>query len=352
MTKGYVKLFLGEETANDESAMEDLKSDDTVSAAMRGYTVGRVVFWVIYVVILLAAVLNLVAFCAKLAKMIPLLFETVIGVLSLAFFGYMRFGLIGSLVKSASGLAGGLGSMVGLGSAVSDDAVQGMLSKVLGSLFGVPFMILMLGGAFLLVVTSILFMFIGQPSAANQSSFAGSVPEPAYNPAPAPAPMVSPEPTPVVNPAPAPAVNPTPVVNPAPAPAPVVNPAPAPAVNPAPAPAQAARPAQAASAQQAMGQVRVVKGVATGQGFALPQDKKVIVGKNPQKSNLVIADPHVSNIHCSIRYIAATNRYIIKDHSSNGTFVNGVRLQKDTAMEYPAGTLLCLADGSNEILLG
>ena len=101
-----------------------------------------------------------------------------------------------------------------------------------------------------------------------------------------------------------------------------------------------------------MGQVRCTKGIAMGQGFSLPQESKVVVGKSRQNANLLIQDPHVSNIHCSIRYQAATNSYIVKDHSSNGTFVNGVRLQKDVPMVFPAGTVLQLADGSNEITLG
>ena len=63
-------------------------------------------------------------------------------------------------------------------------------------------------------------------------------------------------------------------------------------------------------------------------------------------------NPNVSNVHCSIRYRANSNTYIVKDHSTNGTFVNGVRLQKDMEMQFPAGTVLQLADGSNEITLG
>lgn len=100
------------------------------------------------------------------------------------------------------------------------------------------------------------------------------------------------------------------------------------------------------------GQVKCTQGAAMGQGFKLPEDRKVIVGKSPQNATLVIHDQHVSNVHCSIRYRAETNSYIVKDHSTNGTFVQGVRLAKDIAVEYPAGTVLSLADGSNKITLG
>lgn len=100
------------------------------------------------------------------------------------------------------------------------------------------------------------------------------------------------------------------------------------------------------------GRVKCTQGAAMGQGFKLPEDRKVIVGKSPQNATLVIHDQHVSNVHCSIRYRQETDSYIVKDHSTNGTFVQGIRLAKEVAMEYPAGTVLSLADGTNKITLG
>lgn len=102
------------------------------------------------------------------------------------------------------------------------------------------------------------------------------------------------------------------------------------------------------------GKVRCTKGETSGvPGYALPQDRKVIVGKSPHQANLVIINnARVSNIHCSIRYNAEANAYRIKDHSTNGTFVNGARLPREQMVEYPAGTVLSLADGSVEITLG
>jgi hypothetical protein len=104
--------------------------------------------------------------------------------------------------------------------------------------------------------------------------------------------------------------------------------------------------------QPAMGKVVCTKGVAKGTGLSLPEDKKVVVGKNPQSSNLVINNPKVSNIHCSVRYVPASNTYIVKDHSKNGTYINGQRLQNGVPITLHAGTVLSLADGSDEITLG
>lgn len=168
-----------------------------------------------------------------------------------------------------------------------------------------------LGGLFLLM--GIVACFVGR---------AGEIP--------APGPFPTPEPGPFPEPNPFPFPDPTPFPKPVPPP---------PAPKPVPAPPKS-------------GRVKCTQGVAVGQGYKLPEDRKVIVGKSPQNATLVIHDQHVSNIHCSIRYRAETDTYIVKDHSRNGTFVHGVRLGKDVAMEYPSGTVLSLADGTNKITLG
>ena len=158
------------------------------------------------------------------------------------------------------------------------------------------------------------------------------VPAPGPYPVPDPMPMPIPEPIPVPDPEPTPFLEPTPA--PIPQPAPVPQPVPQPPV-------------------QQLGRVRCIEGNANVPGYKFPEENKIIVGANPTRCQIVInGAPHVSNIHCSIRYNAQKNTYIVKDHSSNGTFVNGARLPKDQAMEYPAGTILSLADGSNKLRLG
>ena len=153
-------------------------------------------------------------------------------------------------------------------------------------------------------------------------------------PVPAPEPYPVPDPTPMPMPIPDPIPMPDPMPVPAPKPIPVPEPIPQPPV-------------------QQLGRVRCIEGNANVPGYKFPEENKIIVGANPTRCQIVInGAPHVSNIHCSIRYNAQKNTYIVKDHSSNGTFVNGARLPKDQAMEYPAGTILSLADGSNKLRLG
>ena len=153
-------------------------------------------------------------------------------------------------------------------------------------------------------------------------------------PVPAPEPYPVPDPTPMPMPIPDPIPMPDPMPVPAPKPIPVPEPIPQPPV-------------------QQLGRVRCIEGNANVPGYKFPEENKIIVGANPTRCQIVInGAPHVSNIHCRIRYNAQKNTYIVKDHSSNGTFVNGARLPKDQAMEYPAGTILSLADGSNKLRLG
>ncbi len=178
-----------------------------------------------------------------------------------------------------------------------------------------------LGALFLLM--ALTTCFVGRPEV---------IPEPEPLPEPNPFPFPEPFPEPNPFPFPEPFPEPKPFPNPTPFPQPVPPP-------PVPVPPKS-------------GRVKCTQGVAVGQGYKLPEDRKVIVGKSPQNATLVIHDQHVSNIHCSIRYRAETDTYIVKDHSTNGTFVHGVRLGKDVAVEYPSGTVLSLADGTNKITLG
>lgn len=143
------------------------------------------------------------------------------------------------------------------------------------------------------------------------------------------------------------AAMPLPVQTPEPQAVPTPQPASAPVLTPQknPIPAQQ-------QVKEKMGNVCVLKGEVRGKrDYVIPKNCKIILGKNPNKANIVFRNPHVSNIHCSISYNAQTNRYIVKDHSSNGTFIANKRLQKEVQTECPAGTVLYLADSNTSVIL-
>lgn len=191
-----------------------------------------------------------------------------------------------------------------------------------------------LAAAFLQLISTILFKNATDNFVTGQAAMPLPVPTPVQQPFPIQTP---PQPSPVPQPVQTPV--PQAVPTPQPASAPVLTPQ----KNPIPAQQQV---------KEKMGNVCVLKGEVRGKrDYVIPKNCKIILGKNPNKANIVFRNPHVSNIHCSISYNAQTNRYIVKDHSSNGTFIANKRLQKEVQTECPAGTVLYLADSNTSVIL-
>lgn len=312
---GTIMLKSAEQFLGGKENIEENDLESLYESLKSGWGTMRMMFWMIYIVDILMMVLLILGFVLGWNKIIPLAIDAVYAVAVTGIFGVIRFVSPAMGGNALSGLDDML-STFGVSSADIAGKAGKMLACFYGSVYIIGIMI-----AVLLLVVSVVSMVIGdaaQEPVPNPGSMSGS--------------GLMPDPGPMSNPDPMP-------FKPEPAPEPV-RPDPVPAPQPQPA------------AQAAMGQVMCIKGVAVGQGYSLPETSKVVVGKNRQYANLIISSPHVSNVHCSIRYKAATNSYIIKDHSSNGTYVDGVRLQKDVPLNFPAGTILQLADGSNEIKLG
>lgn len=186
-----------------------------------------------------------------------------------------------------------------------------------------------LAAAFLQLISTILFKNATDNFVTGQAAMPLPVPTPVQQPFPIQTP---PQPSPVPTP-------PQPVPTPQPASAPVLTPQKTHV--PAPQPPK-----------EKLGNVCVLKGEVYGKrDYIISKNCKLILGKNPNKANIVFRNPHVSNVHCSVSYNAQTNRYIVKDHSSNGTFIANKRLQKEVQTECPAGTVLYLADSNTSVIL-
>lgn len=327
MTHSLSKLLAGDSATSEDE--QEIASSEIGTALQGKYNFLRIMLWVVYALDLIVLIVTLLGFLLKISKFIPLIISTLYGLLAAILFGYLRFFLLKSIGKKLGTFIVSIPFFFGVDSSLMLENLPSIMTAFYSVAFLIAFIV-----ALLMLFASVLFMFIGNSVEAQEeedwedeeeySVSGGYVP---------PAPMdkglsqmhtmqgenhffgggadnIPTEPVQV----------------------------------------EKRNPVRAA--KQPMGQVRCTKGDARGAGYALPQDRKVIVGKSPQNANLVINNQNVSNIHCSIRYNAATNTYLVKDHSMNGTFVNGIRLQKDVAMEFPAGTVLSLADGSNEITLG
>lgn len=378
MTKSFVDFLYGDSVKENErdEIQERIDDDETMQAMQKGYKTLKIVFWIVYVLILAVLILGIIGFCVKFVKYITLSINIVCGVFTVGIFVFLRFGVMGTIAKEAGDV---VNEMLGFMAAALD--VEALVKTMLNGIYVVPFSILTIGIPMILLICSILFMFIGKPKTVQMQNgledpFGIDYQEPEFGDVPfgeasygemqndisdqVTVPMTD-------------AFEMSPFDNSfAQVTEPLMEDEEVSVISPeffeeqvtvpmtedfAESPFEssftsAENTGKDAAQQSAMGRVWVKQGVAKGQGFMLPQNRKVVVGKNPQSANLVINHPHISNIHCSIRYNAENNSYIVKDHSSNGTFVNGVRLQKNVAMEYPAGTVLCLADGSEEISLG
>ena len=335
MTHSFSKLVLGDQITEEE--MEDVENEKLFASIQKKYSILRFFLWAVYIGAAIIILITILGFLLKWNKIIPLIISTVYGVIGAIAFGYLRFFLIRSVVKKAgSSIMDELGANFG---GLGSEKTLSVTTKMLSCFYSVAFLIAFIA-ALCLILVSVLSMFLGkseeiiEPHIEEGSAwdYYGNTPQPDENGIQGGSAENG------YSQFPNPPEKEIPVTESG--------------FQTPPVPKQPSvlerQPVMAAP----MGQVKCTKGVMAGQGFMLPQDRKVIVGKNPQKANLVINNPKVSNIHCSIRYNPEGNKYIVKDHSTNGTFVNGSRLQKDTPQEYPAGTVLSLADGSNEITLG
>lgn len=311
--------------------------DKTYDALNKKHRMTRILLWLVYGLALAVILISVLGYGLKLNKYIPLAFSAVYGVFAALAFGILRFATI-SGVKEEAGRMTKEFIGLNLNNIDSDKIAAGFLS--IAFLIG-------LAAAAVFFIVSLASMFVGgqaEVSGGEWTDF-GISRDPGWDPAPQGGAVatkgighngdiqgVAPFGGSGALPQDAPSLQQT---------------APLQDVEILP-----QEPPKKTAAKN--GKVRCTKGATSGvAGYALPQDRKVIVGKSPHQANLVIINnERISNIHCSIRYNASANTYRIKDHSTNGTFVNGARLPKDQSIEYPAGTVLSLADGSVEITLG
>lgn len=80
--------------------------------------------------------------------------------------------------------------------------------------------------------------------------------------------------------------------------------------------------------QQRLPVLIVLRGSQLGRRYLL-NEQDLVLGRRESRANIVIpADPEISGAHCRIRYDAARDAWLLSDlHSTNGTWVNGERVQ-------------------------
>lgn len=87
--------------------------------------------------------------------------------------------------------------------------------------------------------------------------------------------------------------------------------------------------------------------------FRLDSDEVVVIGRDPKTSHIVMDEncERISRTHCSICANSANGTYIVRDQSSNGTFINGSRIARGVDVEVPRGSTLAVGDARNTFRL-
>ena len=79
----------------------------------------------------------------------------------------------------------------------------------------------------------------------------------------------------------------------------------------------------------------------TYEGADINVDDAIIIGRDPSVSQLVISKENISRKHCKIEFNETTQKYIVTDYSSNGTYIlGGKRLDENVPTELEKGTMI------------
>jgi serine/threonine protein kinase len=99
--------------------------------------------------------------------------------------------------------------------------------------------------------------------------------------------------------------------------------------------------------------IEVKKGACAGRKFVLTPDKDTVLGRSSKKSDLVInGHMELSGAHIRIMYRSVKKDFIVYDISTNGTFYNGVRLEKNKKYRIMPGEQLSLGSDNCIITVG
>ena len=97
-----------------------------------------------------------------------------------------------------------------------------------------------------------------------------------------------------------------------------------------------------------------LSGMYAGQEIPMAQNDDLVIGRDASLSNIIIdqnADK-VSRKHCVVRYDSARNTYMVTDHSTNGTFIDGGnRLVANMPTPLTRGTVIALGNRENRFRL-
>ncbi len=94
--------------------------------------------------------------------------------------------------------------------------------------------------------------------------------------------------------------------------------------------------------------VEILSGEFAGATLPVKAGEDITIGRDPKRANVVTspANTSISGLHCRIRYDEQNGKYIVVDHSSNGTYLNNEKLMQEKGTYAAKGSLVKLADGA------
>lgn len=85
----------------------------------------------------------------------------------------------------------------------------------------------------------------------------------------------------------------------------------------------------------------------------IPKDELIIIGSNSKFCGIVISEDRIiSKQHMIIKYDSYSNTFRVTDISTNGTFINDIRLKKNQEYEVKPGTIISVVSKKHCIEVG
>ena len=108
-------------------------------------------------------------------------------------------------------------------------------------------------------------------------------------------------------------------------------------------------PAQARADIRGTPYVRLTRSGKPGDKWILPAGMDMAIGRSPDRCNIIVEDPDVSRVHCTIRYDGKSGTFLLTDMSSNGTYLqNGSRLERGLPHPMAPGGRFLMPGGKYE----
>ena len=84
--------------------------------------------------------------------------------------------------------------------------------------------------------------------------------------------------------------------------------------------------------------------------FKIRPNMNISIGRRANKASFVVDEIHISGLHCEITYATADRKFYIVDRSTNGTYINGVRIKPGGYVAAKAKDKIALGS-TNAILI-